>query len=291
MSSGDKQLILVVDDEDQLRKLKRTLLERAGYAVLLAASGSEALAISRGFAGDIHLLVSDIEMQGMSGLDLARRMTAERPSMRVLLNSGNPGYAEKTDFPFLAKPFLPHQLQNAVAQVLQNGVISEAVPRRYSEEQASVSPISAVPVEIIRRHKKLSWRLPQTATYWAAAALIVLAVVPLGLYQRRSRLSLTNTLTLHATRGLVNPVVTSGRALILNLDTSGLPQQDSYQIETLTEAGQVIAASRARAHDSTVSVACPGLGPGVYFVRLYDPSRNLLREFALEVRGKQVATP
>lgn len=290
MSSGEKQLILVVDDEEQLRKLKRMVLERAGYSVLLAASGPEALAISRGYAGDIHLLISDIEMQGMSGLDLARRMTAERPGMRVLLDSGNPGYAEKIDFPFLAKPFLPHQLLDAVAQVLQSQNTDEAVSRLRPEEPSSV-PARAKPVEPIRPHKK-HWRPPDTAALWGAAAAILLAIVPLGLYQLRSRLSLPETLSLRATRGLVSaPLATSDRPLILNLDTSGLPQRDSYRIDILTEGGEVIATSRAPAHGSSASLTSTGLRPGTKFIRLSDLSGNLLREYTLQVRGKQVVSP
>jgi CheY-like chemotaxis protein len=288
MLSGGKQVILVVDDEEQLRKLKRMLLERAGYFVLVAANGPEALAISHGYSGEIHLLVSDIEMHGMSGLDLARQMTAERPGVRVLLNSGNPGYAEGIGFPFLAKPFLPSQLQDAVTQLLSSRD-GGPVLHPYSEEP-SIAPAPPTLVETIRPRKWRPWLLRQSAAYWAAASIIVLAV-PLGLYQFRSRSSPPDTVNLYVTRGPVNFAAAPRRPLILNLDISGLPRQVSYQIEILTEAGQVIAASRAPAHGSIVSVTSPGLPSGVYFVRLYDPSRTLLREFALQVRGKQAAAP
>jgi DNA-binding NtrC family response regulator len=59
-------------------------------------------------------------MNAMSGFELSHRMIAERPNIRVLLYSANPAYAGQTEFPFLAKPFVPEQLQIAVGRALES---------------------------------------------------------------------------------------------------------------------------------------------------------------------------
>jgi YesN/AraC family two-component response regulator len=85
--------------------------------VLTAASGPEALQQSRDYKGEIDLLLSDFQMPGLSGVDLATKMTADRPNLKVLLMSGftdgmlvlNEGWH------FLAKPFISSQLKSLVA--------------------------------------------------------------------------------------------------------------------------------------------------------------------------------
>jgi CheY-like chemotaxis protein len=84
VSSDKRKVVLVVDDEEQVRNLTRRILERAGYRVLMAGDGPEALAISRGYPGKIHLLLTYVEMNAISGFELSHRLMAERPNIRVL---------------------------------------------------------------------------------------------------------------------------------------------------------------------------------------------------------------
>jgi CheY-like chemotaxis protein len=100
-----------------------------GYTVVTAANPDEAVAVTREFKGPIQLMVTDIVMPGMSGLQLAQRLAPMRPDMRVLFVSGytddalghqgvlDPGTA------FLQKPFSPNALSRKVREVL------DAVPR------------------------------------------------------------------------------------------------------------------------------------------------------------------
>ena len=80
--------MLVAEDEDGVRQLAVESLERRGYRVLAAASGEEALKLAGAFDGTIHLLLSDVVMPGMKGPELADRLRALRPGIRVLLMSG-----------------------------------------------------------------------------------------------------------------------------------------------------------------------------------------------------------
>jgi PAS domain S-box-containing protein len=102
------ETILVVDDEEPIRDLVARILSRAGYRVLCAADAGEAMAVVRAYSEPIHCLLTDLIMPGVPGTELARRLRAERPDLRVVFMSG---YAEPlregTDagIPLLFKPF------------------------------------------------------------------------------------------------------------------------------------------------------------------------------------------
>jgi two-component system cell cycle sensor histidine kinase/response regulator CckA len=95
------------------------MLESAGWTVLAARNGDEALQIARDIQYKIDLVVSDIVMPVMSGRQLLREMLAERPTLSVLLISGYDSSAitedpDTTNVPWLEKPFTTLQLLSAV---------------------------------------------------------------------------------------------------------------------------------------------------------------------------------
>ncbi len=116
--------ILLVEDEDRVRALVRTILADHGYTVLDAPHPGDALVSSARHLGPIHLLLTDVVMPQMSGPVLAGRLTPTRPEMKVLYMSGytdntvvqhgvlDPGAA------FLQKPFTPDTLARTVREVL-----------------------------------------------------------------------------------------------------------------------------------------------------------------------------
>jgi CheY-like chemotaxis protein len=129
-------LVLLVDDEPSLRSVVRRVLERAGYRVLTAQDGQDALEQYAAFADEIALVVTDIAMPRMGGADLAERLHAQRPSLPVLFMSGRvdderlrsgEGYVAAG---LLQKPFTPADLiQRVEALVGAGGGGASAGPR------------------------------------------------------------------------------------------------------------------------------------------------------------------
>lgn len=84
------ETILLVEDQESLRNVLADSLEQLGYSVLSAGSGEEALALSAAYSEEIHLLLADVLMPQMKGPELAQKMLADRPHMKVVYVSGYP---------------------------------------------------------------------------------------------------------------------------------------------------------------------------------------------------------
>ncbi len=118
------ETILLAEDGDLVRDLVRSILAAKGYKVVEARDGRESLETGSTYAGEIHLLVTDVAMPHMPGFELARRLAKIRPGMKTLYMSG---YMEDTgngreELPpgaaFLRKPFRPEALARKVREVL-----------------------------------------------------------------------------------------------------------------------------------------------------------------------------
>ncbi len=124
--AGGTETILVVEDEEMIRRMMSAALADYGYSVLLAKDGEEAWETCRDTQEPIHLLISDVVLPGTSGRESAQRLVTMRPGMRVLYMSGytsnaivhhgvlEPGLA------FLQKPFAPVALLRKVRQILDS---------------------------------------------------------------------------------------------------------------------------------------------------------------------------
>jgi CheY-like chemotaxis protein len=113
-------VILVVDDEAEIRKLVRLLTERAGYRVREASNADDALRILQEGAPPPNLLLTDIVMPGMSGLGLAARAHHLQPSLPVIFMTGfaNEYQAELSGSVCLRKPFKAAELLTAIQDVI-----------------------------------------------------------------------------------------------------------------------------------------------------------------------------
>ncbi|HSR98673.1 MAG TPA: ATP-binding protein, partial [Kofleriaceae bacterium] len=110
--------VLVVDDDDDVRRMVERVLRRAGYTVITASSGPDAMARARGYAGAIDLLLTDVVMPGMTGQELIRELNTDRPRMQVVFMSGYHQGAPIDPRRFVAKPFERATLLATVADIL-----------------------------------------------------------------------------------------------------------------------------------------------------------------------------
>lgn len=118
------ETVLLVEDEEIVRSLAREVLEMTGYTVLEAGNGREALAVAEQHPEPIHLLLTDVVMPQINGREVAERLAAAHPQMKVLYVSGytdqtiaRHGVLEAGLF-FLQKPFSPSTLAQKVREVL-----------------------------------------------------------------------------------------------------------------------------------------------------------------------------
>jgi two-component system cell cycle sensor histidine kinase/response regulator CckA len=122
-SAGGWETVLLVEDEDGVRALAREVLRRHGYVVLEARNGVDALRVAERHHDEIHLMLADVVMPHMSGRELAGRLGALRPAMKLLFMSG---YSDHVliqgdlipGVPLLQKPFTPEALARNVRRIL-----------------------------------------------------------------------------------------------------------------------------------------------------------------------------
>lgn len=120
------ETILLVEDDEQARRLARAMLERHGYTVLAAEDGRVALALADKHEGALHLLLTDVILPGMNGRDLAARIAEKRPDLKVLFMSGytdnvivHHGVLEQ-GVNFIQKPFTINDLAVKIRDVLRS---------------------------------------------------------------------------------------------------------------------------------------------------------------------------
>ena len=126
--SRGAETILLVEDDDKVRRLIANSLTQAGYSVLSAAGGEQALDIARAHPHPIHLLLTDVVMPGLNGREVSERVLAIRPSTRILFMSGHSNDSllrsgiETFGTHFIQKPFPMEALVSKISELLRGTV-------------------------------------------------------------------------------------------------------------------------------------------------------------------------
>jgi CheY-like chemotaxis protein len=116
--------ILLTEDNAMVRDVAARILRGAGQTVLLASDGEDGLKVARAHSGTIDLLITDLIMARLGGIELAKRLAEERPDLRILFISGFawdstlPAIDPARGIDFLQKPFAPEHLLEAVARLM-----------------------------------------------------------------------------------------------------------------------------------------------------------------------------
>ena len=132
-------VVLLVEDEPAVRTVMRRIMEMRGLTVLLAERSDEALAVSAGYPGRIDVLLTDVQLPGMDGPELAERLRAARPELKIVFISGYPreeAFAHATDdasAEFLQKPFTPAQLAEVLGRVLDSAAAITPPPAKLED--------------------------------------------------------------------------------------------------------------------------------------------------------------
>ncbi len=119
---GHGELILVVDDEASIRTIAETVLQAHGYRVLLAADGTEALALFATHTEETAALITDLAMPFIDGQTLIRALRKMKPGLRVIVSTGHGEKGQLRDLPvevFLNKPYAADTLLRALHTALE----------------------------------------------------------------------------------------------------------------------------------------------------------------------------
>ena len=119
-TAHNSKTVLLAEDEEAVRTFAYAVLSNCGYQIIVAIDGLEALEKARQHTGEIHLLLSNIQMPNMTGIELATQLQLERPDVKVLLMSGLPAGLLVLDggWQFLPKPFMAKMLKEKIALML-----------------------------------------------------------------------------------------------------------------------------------------------------------------------------
>lgn len=120
--------ILIVEDEEAIRLVVRRLLEREGYCVIEATNGQDALARVAAHEGVLDLVMTDVVMPGMTGIELAARLRETHPTLRILLTSGysadvvSDRFDPGPDWRFISKPYTIRELAAEIRKMLDSAI-------------------------------------------------------------------------------------------------------------------------------------------------------------------------
>jgi DNA-binding response OmpR family regulator len=293
MSLPIPKTILLVEDEPLLLNFVRTLLRRAGYSVLSAATPEAAIRIERERTESIDLLLTGFSLPRLSGPELAEQLKWRRPQLRVMLMSSDPAahaLARDNDWSFTGKPFAISSFLGKIENLLAPNVemsIGEIRQSRLDASCAFAKPFRAAAVQPDARSRgswRLHWNRPLVS--WTGAAVAVLASLLLVVGTIRKPPTAPAMVFLQSLRGPDAPAqVTAGRPALLVFDIVPPAGVNDYEARIVSPVGIEILAAPVFAKDGRLAVLVHRLPPGSYWVRVFRTgNREPIVEYGLRAR-------
>jgi hypothetical protein len=180
--------------------------------------------------------------------------------------------------------------EGAIAPFEEHLLICESCQQRLAQSDAYVSAMRRASARLRTEPVKrgLPWlRFPRLVPALAGIAVVIVAA---GLWLGRLDMGQAHpfAVDLAATRGAaIEATAPAGRWLLLRLDLANLPASPQYRLEMVDRSGYRVWQATVPARGSKAEFKVPGTQPGVYFVRLYRPPGELLREYGFEVEGRR----
>jgi hypothetical protein len=180
--------------------------------------------------------------------------------------------------------------EGAIAPFEEHLLICESCQQRLAQSDAYVSAMRRASARLRTEPVKrgFPWlRFPRLVPALAGMAVVIVAA---GLWLGRLDMGQAHpfAVDLAATRGAaIEATAPAGRWLLLRLDLANLPASPQYRLEMVDRSGNRVWQATVPARGSKAEFKVPGTRPGVYFVRLYRPPGELLREYGFEVEGRR----
>jgi hypothetical protein len=175
--------------------------------------------------------------------------------------------------------------ESDVARVEEHVLLCEACQDKLGHIDSWVRSVRRVGAQLPAESKSIwrFWRLPQFIPALAATAFLVFAA-GVGLQITRRGAVTPLTISLQATRGENVASVPAKRPLLLQPGLEGLPRFTQYRLEIVDQSGHPVRQAELQADSGVAETRVPGITAGVYFVRVYSPSGELLREYGIEAK-------
>lgn len=215
--SSNSHMILLVDDNDDLREVTTELLEAMGHRVLEAERAEAAVRLFERHGSEIELLLSEIVLSGMDGIALADRLRVSKPSLGVLLVSTHDNHrdlrrrVQQGELAFLRKPYAAEELAIQIDEALSNSLRRQEARGLTKPKAFPTEP--AAPSSRVSRMRRVSKRRP---ALWlsTAAGFVGLAALALVRFVSLQPPALPDQVPQSATRSLrIEPIAPKGEVL------------------------------------------------------------------------------
>jgi hypothetical protein len=175
--------------------------------------------------------------------------------------------------------------ESQVARVEEHVLLCEACQDKLEQIDSWIMSVRRAGARLPAESKNLwqFWKLPQFVPALAAIALLVLAA-GVGLEITHKGAVTPLAITLEVTRGESVASVPAGKPLLLQPGLEGLPRFAQYRLEVVDQSGHSVRQAKLQTGSSVAGTSIPGITVGVYFVRVYSPSGELLREYGIEAK-------